>query len=214
MQFPECTRGATPRLPGRGRRGWGLRILDLQGERGWKSAHLDLKAGRAGACPQFLDFQVLEHNRVGAPQKACVPGKHAVPQASRTPTTPVSALGPAGRQCPGVQATRRQGFSGVGVIHAPALKSPLWVFKSLRVPARQSKPTSKRVCVTKPVPTPAPGWGAEPGAMGKGPWNNRALSAPSTPCHAPGTSISQALFRAGGWAASSITSLCPSPTVL
>lgn len=121
------------------------------------------------------------------------------------------ACGPSVPRGTGHQAARVQ---RVGVIHAPALKSPLWVFKSLRVPARQSKPTSKRVCVTKLVPTPAPGWGVEPGAMGKGPWNNRALSAPSTPCHAPGTSISQALFRAGGQAASSITSLCPSPTVL
>ena len=106
--------GGDSPTPGSRKEGLGAEHSGPPRRKGLEVCTPGLKAGRAGACPQFLDFQVLERDRVGAPQKACVPGKHAVPQASRTPTVPVSALGLAGRQCPGARATRRQGFSGLG----------------------------------------------------------------------------------------------------
>lgn len=77
-----------------------------------------------------------------------------------------------------------------------------------------AEPASKKACVTKLVPAPAPGCGVDPGAVGKGPSNNRALSVASTQCHAPVSSISQALFRAGGRPAASIASLYLYLTVL
>ena len=207
--MPVCTRGATPRLPGQGRRGWGagppgLREEGLGAENSGPPGRKGLEVctpgskGRKGrslsSVPRLLGPLARQVGRT--PEGLCPWQARSTPglQASHRSCEHSGACGPS---VPGARATRRQGFSGVGVIHPPVLKLPLWVFKSLRVPARQSKPTSKRACVTKPVPTPAPGWGAEPGAMGKRPSNNRALSAPSTLCHAPGTSISQALFRAG-----------------
>lgn len=45
--------------------------------------------------------------------------------------------------------------------------------------------------------------------------NNQALSAPSSQCHAPGSSVSQPPFQKGGWqAAASIVPLYPCLTVL
>lgn len=65
---------------------------------------------------------------------------------------------------------------------------------------------------------PCPGLGCRPRRRGERALNNRALSAPSTQCHAPSSPVSQLLFRtvrqAGGRPAVSIASLCPCLTVL
>ena len=95
------------------------------------------------------------------------------PLSSWTPTSSVSALGPAGChswvQHPWALGTRPHGFSGVGVIHAPACNSLCGCWRNSVSSQDRAKPARKKACVTKLVPAPAPGCGADPGtAVGVG----------------------------------------------